>query len=429
MARRRCRRPGAAVGSPCMFETWYAIAAIMFALYVALDGFDLGAGIVSPFVARGDTERRQVLAAIGPYWDGNEVWLVAAGGALFLAFPRVLASGISGFYFAIFLFLWCLLGRGIAIEFRSHVADPLWRAAWDFVFVAASTLLAVFFGAAFGNLMRGVSLDRDGWFALPLFTDWSARDPVGILDWYTVSVRPARARSPWRDVPRLEDRRTRARPQPPGGVAALDRRGRALARGNRREPRGESRAVPGHGPPLARHRRRPRCPRRHRGRVHPARARRGFRSVPRLMRVPARHHRGQRGLVLPGDAARDRGRRPVPHRLHGRRRRGEHANRAALVPCRGAARLDLSGYRVQAASREGGGRGGRRVLVVLRRRRGRLTLRGSLPEQRARPRVVVEGLHDPHFVELQSPEPRSMTLLEGIAYGRETDGKLGSVQN
>jgi len=169
-----------------MFETWYAIAALMFALYVALDGFDLGAGIVSPFVARGDTERRQVLAAIGPYWDGNEVWLVAAGGALFLAFPRVLASGISGFYFAIFLFLWCLLGRGIAIEFRSHVADPLWRAAWDFVFVAASTLLAVFFGAAFGNLMRCVSLDRDGWFALPLFTDWSARDPVGILDWYTV---------------------------------------------------------------------------------------------------------------------------------------------------------------------------------------------------------------------------------------------------
>jgi cytochrome bd ubiquinol oxidase subunit II len=169
-----------------MFELWYAIAALTLALYVALDGFDLGAGIVSPFVARSDTERRQVLAAIGPYWDGNEVWLLAAGGALFVAFPRVLASGISGFYFAIVLVLWCLLGRGIAIEFRSHVQDPLWRAAWDFVFVAASTLLAVFFGAAFGNLMRGVPLDRDGWFALALFTDFSARDPVGILDWYTI---------------------------------------------------------------------------------------------------------------------------------------------------------------------------------------------------------------------------------------------------
>src|SRR5262245_5777332 len=98
---------------PSMVELWYAIAALMFAVYVVLDGFDLGAGIVSPFVTRTDAEHRQVLAAIGPYWDGNEVWLLAAGGALFVAFPRVLASGISGFYFAIVLLLWCLLGRGI----------------------------------------------------------------------------------------------------------------------------------------------------------------------------------------------------------------------------------------------------------------------------------------------------------------------------
>jgi len=169
-----------------MFELWFAIAALMLALYVALDGFDLGAGILSPIVARTDAERRQVLAAIGPYWDGNEVWLLAAGGALFVAFPRVLASGVSGFYFAIFLVLWCLLGRGIAIEFRNHVTDPLWRSAWDFVFAAASTLLAVFFGAAFGNLMRGLPLDQDGWFSLALFTDFTAREPVGILDWYTI---------------------------------------------------------------------------------------------------------------------------------------------------------------------------------------------------------------------------------------------------
>src|SRR5262245_15033982 len=171
-----------------MFELWFAIAALMLAMYVALDGFDLGAGILSPIVARTDAERRQVLAAIGPYWDGNEVWLLAAGGALFVAFPRVLASGVSGFYFAIFLVLWCLLGRGIAIEFRNHVSDPLWRSAWDFVFAAASTLLAVFFGAAFGNLMRGLPLDQDGWFSLALFTDFTAREPVGILDWYTILV-------------------------------------------------------------------------------------------------------------------------------------------------------------------------------------------------------------------------------------------------
>jgi len=171
-----------------MFEVWYAIAALLFAIYVALDGFDFGVGILSPFVARTDSERRQVLAAIGPFWDGNEVWLLAAGGALFVAFPRVLASGISGFYFAIVLVLWCLIGRGIAIEFRSHVADPLWRTAWDFVFAAASTLLAVFFGAAFGNLLRGVPLDSEGWFTLALFTDFTTRDPVGILDWYTILV-------------------------------------------------------------------------------------------------------------------------------------------------------------------------------------------------------------------------------------------------
>jgi cytochrome d ubiquinol oxidase subunit II len=100
----------------------------------------------------------------------------------------VLASGVSGFYFAIFLVLWCVALRGIAIEFRSHVVDPLWRAAWDVVLWLASTLLPVFFGAALGNLLRGVPLDGQGWFALPLFTDFSARGPVGILDWYTVLV-------------------------------------------------------------------------------------------------------------------------------------------------------------------------------------------------------------------------------------------------
>src|SRR5262249_49999972 len=164
-----------------MFELWYAIAALVFAIYVTLDGFDLGAGILSPFVARTDSERRQVLAAIGPYWDGNEVWLLAGGGVLFLAFPRVLASGISGFYFAIFLVLWCLLGRGIAIEFRSHVTNVLWRTAWDFVFTAASMLLAVLLGAAFGNLMLGLPLDSDGGFSLALFTDCLARPAVGVL--------------------------------------------------------------------------------------------------------------------------------------------------------------------------------------------------------------------------------------------------------
>jgi cytochrome d ubiquinol oxidase subunit II len=171
-----------------MVELWFAIAAISITAYVVLDGFDFGAGALHLFVARSDEERRQVLAAIGPYWDGNEVWLLATGGVLFVAFPRVLASGLSGFYFAIFLVLWTLILRAIGIEFRSHIRDPLWSAAWDVVFWGASTLLPVLFGAALGNLIRGVTLDADGWFSLWLFTDFSARAPVGILDWYTVST-------------------------------------------------------------------------------------------------------------------------------------------------------------------------------------------------------------------------------------------------
>src|SRR5450756_1068566 len=128
-----------------MHEIWYAIAVFMLTAYVVFDGFDFGAGALHLFVARTDSERRQVLAAIGPFWDGNEVWLITAGGAILVAFPRVLSSGISGFYFAIFLVLWCLILRGISIEFRSHVADPIWRTSWDFAFALASALLPVVF--------------------------------------------------------------------------------------------------------------------------------------------------------------------------------------------------------------------------------------------------------------------------------------------
>jgi len=167
-------------------ELWFAIAALMMTAYVVLDGFDLGAGALHLYVARTDQERRQVLAAIGPYWDGNEVWLLATGGALFVAFPPVLASGLSGFYFAIFLVLWSLILRGVSIEFRSHIEHPLWRAAWDFVFFAGSAVLPVLFGAALGNLLRGLPIDGHGNFALALFTDFSAKPPVGILDWYTI---------------------------------------------------------------------------------------------------------------------------------------------------------------------------------------------------------------------------------------------------
>ena len=169
-----------------MFELWFAIVAVMFTAYVVLDGYDLGAGALHLFVARTGEERRQVLAAVGPFWDANEVWLLAAGGALFVAFPRVLAGGISGFYLAIFLVIWMLILRAVAIEFRSHVADELWRHFWDTAFAVASALLAVLWGAAVGNVIRGLPLDARGWFALTLFTSFRPVPPVGILDWYTV---------------------------------------------------------------------------------------------------------------------------------------------------------------------------------------------------------------------------------------------------
>lgn len=169
-----------------MESLWFALAAVVVAIYVVMDGFDFGAGALHLVVAREDRERRQVLSAIGPYWDGNEVWLLAGGGVLFLAFPKVLASGLSGFYLAIMLVLWVLILRGIAIEFRSHVGDRMWRGFWDAGFFLASALAPVLLGAALGNLLRGVPLDAAGWFGLPLFASFSPRGALGILDWYTV---------------------------------------------------------------------------------------------------------------------------------------------------------------------------------------------------------------------------------------------------
>ena len=171
-----------------MQTLWFWLTSIMVAVYATLDGFDFGAGILHPFVAKTDRERRVVLAAIGPYWDGNEVWLLAGGGALFVAFPKVLAAGFSGLYLAIYLVIWTLILRGVAIEFRSHVTLDLWRAFWDGVFFLASSLMPIFLGAALGNIVRGVPLNKEGQFNLPLFTNFSTHNPVGILDWYTVLV-------------------------------------------------------------------------------------------------------------------------------------------------------------------------------------------------------------------------------------------------
>src|SRR5271155_4684495 len=157
----------------------------MLAVYAVLDGFDFGAGIVHRFVARTDQERRTVLAAIGPVWDGNEVWLIAAGGVLFMSFPRTYSTAFSGFYLALMIVLWLLILRGVAIGFRSHQENPLWREFWDTVFSLASTLLAVVFGTSLGNLIRGVPLGKEGLRGMPLFTNFLIGRAPGILDWYT----------------------------------------------------------------------------------------------------------------------------------------------------------------------------------------------------------------------------------------------------
>jgi cytochrome d ubiquinol oxidase subunit II len=164
---------------------WFAIVSGMLATYLVLDGFDIGVGVLHRLVARTDEERRVVLSAIGPIWDGNEVWLISGGGLLFMAFPRTYATAFSGFYLALIIVLWLLIARGVAIEFRSHRENPLWREFWDTVFSAASVLLAIVFGSTFGNLLRGVPLERDGLPGLPLFTNFLPGRYPGILDWYT----------------------------------------------------------------------------------------------------------------------------------------------------------------------------------------------------------------------------------------------------
>jgi cytochrome d ubiquinol oxidase subunit II len=167
---------------------WFCLATVMIAGYVILDGFDLGAGIVQLLVAKSEHEKAQVLRSIGPVWDGNEVWLIAAGGALFLAFPALYASSFSGFYLALMMVLWLLILRGIAIEFRNHIDNPLWKPAWDTVFGAASAVLAFVFGVALGNVVRGVPLDANGYFFLPLWTNLLPRADAGVIDWYTLLV-------------------------------------------------------------------------------------------------------------------------------------------------------------------------------------------------------------------------------------------------
>lgn len=169
-----------------MLTAWFIIVALMITAYVILDGFDIGAGIVHYFVGRNSKERETIISAIGPVWDGNEVWLLAAGGTLYFAFPILYAAGFSGFYLPLIIVLWLLIGRAIGIELRHQLNNPMWHSFWDFIFALSSILLAIFYGAALGNVIRGVPLNAEGYFFEPLWTTFTVTDNPGILDWFTV---------------------------------------------------------------------------------------------------------------------------------------------------------------------------------------------------------------------------------------------------
>lgn len=158
---------------------WFVLLGVLLCGYAILDGFDLGVGILHPFIAKGDTERRLVMNSIGPLWDGNEVWLVTFGGALFAAFPVAYATVFSSFYTAFFLLLTCLIGRAVSLEFRSKVRSSAWRKLWDTGFFLSSFTAAFLLGVAGGNVMAGMDLG-------PKYTYQG--DLVGQLYWYPLLV-------------------------------------------------------------------------------------------------------------------------------------------------------------------------------------------------------------------------------------------------
>ena len=171
-----------------METLWFVLVCFMLTMYVVLDGFDLGAATIHLLVARVDEERRMALEAIGPLWDGNEVWLIAAGGTLLFSFPRLYAASFSGFYLPLMMVLWLLMLRGLAVELRSH-GNAVWATLWDGLFFLSSASLAFFFGVAIANVIRGVPLNAQGYFFEPLWTDLDPRSAApGILDWYTVLI-------------------------------------------------------------------------------------------------------------------------------------------------------------------------------------------------------------------------------------------------
>lgn len=169
-----------------MGTVWFWMLAGILVAYIVLDGFDIGAGIIHFVIAKTDEDRQVVIRSIEPVWDGNEVWLVAAGGTLYFAFPVLYASAFSGFYLSLMIIVWLLIFRALGIELRAHSSLRVWREFFDGCFAVSSLLLALFYGVGLANVIRGVPLGDDRYFFLPLWTDWRPGPNPGILDWYSL---------------------------------------------------------------------------------------------------------------------------------------------------------------------------------------------------------------------------------------------------
>ncbi len=176
---------------------WYIALITMLTIYVILDGYDFGAGIIYLFFAKKEKDKKAIMNAIGPFWDANEVWLVAGGGVLFFTFPKLYAAAFSGFYLPLIMILWLIILRAIGIELRAQIDNKLWHIIWDKTFGVASLLLALFFGIALGNIVRGVNLGGvvDGvsayephYFFLPLWNPSFSphAETLGVIDWFTL---------------------------------------------------------------------------------------------------------------------------------------------------------------------------------------------------------------------------------------------------
>ncbi len=160
---------------------WFILVGLLYTGFFFLEGFDFGVGMLLPFIGKKDVERRAVINTIGPHWDGNEVWLVVAGGATFAAFPNWYATLFSGFYLGFFLLLLALIFRGVAFEFRSKIGNPKWRNSWDYAIAVASFLASFLLGLVFANLWRGVPIDGNQVFTGTFFSLFNLSSIIGGL--------------------------------------------------------------------------------------------------------------------------------------------------------------------------------------------------------------------------------------------------------